>query len=96
MCWQEGRAFAHCGNLDLPQWLHYLAEHDQAQRFYLFSYPYQTEDKTAKYYCFDISAAAIEGAKIYRESMWEKLRQASEAGVVFPTFLQHEDDLTSL
>ena len=96
MCWQEGRAFAHCGNLDLPQWLHYLAEHDQAQRFYLFSYPYQTEDKTAKYYCFDISAAAIEGAKIYCESMWEKLRQASEAGVVFPTFLQHEDDLTSL
>ena len=96
ICWREGRAFAHCGNLDLPQWLLYLAEHDQAQRFYLFSYPYQTEDKTAKYYCFDISAAAIEGAKIYRESMWEKLRQASEAGVVFPTFLQHEDDLTSL
>ena len=96
ICWREGRAFAHCGNLDLPQWLLYLAEHDQAQRFYLFSYPYQTEDKTAKYYCFDISAAAIEGAKIYCESMWEKLRQASEAGVVFPTFLQHEDDLTSL
>lgn len=95
VCWQEGQVFAHCGNLSLPQWLLYLAEHEQAQRFYLFTYPYQAEDETAKYYRFNLSTAAIKGAGVYRESIWEKLRQASEASVVLPTFPQFEDDLTS-
>lgn len=44
MCWREGRVFAHCGNLNLPQLLLYLASHEQAQQFYLFTYPYWTED----------------------------------------------------
>ena len=68
MCWREGRVFAHCGNLDLPQLLLYLASHEQAERFYLFTYPYWTEDHTAKYYRFDLSETAIKGAGIYRES----------------------------
>ena len=61
MCWREGRVFAHCGTLDLPQLLLYLASHEQAERFYLFTYPYWTEDHTAKYYRFDLSETAIKG-----------------------------------
>ena len=95
MCWREGRAFAHCGNLNLPQLLLYLAGHEQAERFYLFTYPYWTEDHTAKYYRFDLSETAIKGAGIYRESIWEKLRQASQASDVFPTFPRLEDDSVS-
>ena len=95
MCWREGRVFAHCGNLNLPQLLLYLAGHEQAERFYLFTYPYWTEDHTAKYYRFDLSETAIKGAGIYRESIWEKLRQASQARDVFPTFPRLEDDSVS-
>ena len=95
MCWREGRIFAHCGNLTLPQLLLYLAGHEQAERFYLFTYPYWTEDHTAKYYRFDLSETAIKGAGIYRESIWEKLRQASQASDVFPTFPRLEDDSVS-
>ena len=95
ICWREGRVFAHCGNLNLPQLLLYLAGHEQAERFYLFTYPYWTEDHTAKYYRFDLSETAIKGAEIYRESIWEKLRQASQASDVFPTFPRLEDDSVS-
>ena len=95
MCWREGRVFAHCGNLNLPQLLLYLAGHEQAERFYLFTYPYWTEDHTAKYYRFDLSETAIKGAGIYRESIWEKLRQASQVSDVFPTFPRLEDDSVS-
>ena len=94
MCWREGRVFAHCGNLTLPQLLLYLTSHEQAQQFYLFTYPYWTEDHTAKYYRFNLSEAAIKGAGIYRESIWEKMRQASTTSVVFPVFPQREDDPT--
>ena len=95
MCWREGRVFAHCGNLDLPQLLLYLASHEQAERFYLFTYPYWTEDHTAKYYRFDLSETAIKGAGVYRESVWEKLFQASKTSNVFPTVPQQEDDTMS-
>ena len=95
ICWREGRTFAHCGNLNLPQLLLYLAGHEQAERFYLFTYPYWTEDHTAKYYRFDLSETATKGAEIYRESIWEKLRQASQASDVFPTFPRLEDDSVS-
>ena len=95
MCWREGRVFAHCGNLDLPQLLLYLASHEQAERFYLFTYPYWTEDHTAKYYRFDLSETAIKGAGIYRESIRKKLRQVSAASVVLPSFPQQEDDPAS-
>lgn len=95
MCWREGQVFAHCGNLNLPQLLLYLASHEQAQQFYLFTYPYWTEDHTAKYYRFNLSETAIKGAGIYRESIWAKLRQASQVSDVFPTFSQLEDDSVS-
>lgn len=48
-----------------------------------------------KYYRFDLSETAIKGAGIYRESIWEKLRQASAASVVSPSFPQQEDDPAS-
>ena len=95
MCWREGRVFAHCGNLNLPRLLLYLASHEQAERFYLFTYPYWTEDHTAKYYRFDLSETAIKGAGIYRESIRKKLRQVSAASVVLPSFPQQEDDPAS-
>ena len=95
MCWREGRIFAHCGNLTLPQLLLYLAGHEQAERFYLFTYPYWTEDHTAKYYRFDLSETAIKGAGLYRESIWEKMRQVTAASGVFPPFPQQEDDPAS-
>lgn len=96
ICWREGRVFTHCGNLTLPQLLLYLAGHEQAEQFYLFTYPYWTEDHTAKYYRFDLSETAIKGAGIYRESIWEKLRQATASSVVVPAFPQLEDDSASL
>lgn len=92
ICYQEGRICVHCGNLRLPQLLLYLASHEQAERFYIFTYPYRTEDQTAKYYHFDLSEAAIAGAKIYRESIRDKLRKASAASGVFPLIPQLEDD----
>lgn len=95
MCWREGRVFAHCGNLNLPRLLLYLASHEQAERFYLFTYPYWTEDHTAKYYHFDLSETAIKGAGIYRESIRKKLRQVSAASVVLPSSPQQEDDPAS-
>lgn len=80
ICCREGHVCVHCGNLTLPGLLLYLADHEQAERFYLFSYPYWTKDDTAKYYRFDLSETAIQGARIYRESIWEKMRKASAIG----------------
>ena len=65
----------------------------QTERFHLFTYPYWTEDRTAKYYRFDLSETAITGAGIYRESVWNQLLKASEdSGIVFPTIPHLEND----
>ncbi len=92
ICYREGRSCVHCGNIDLPRLLMYLANHGQVERFYIFTYPYWTEDHTAKYYRFDLSDAAAKGAKIYQETIWEKLRKASDASGVFPKIPLQEDD----
>ncbi len=97
ICYQEGRICVHCGNLELPHLLIYLASHEQVEQFYVFAYPHRTtEDHTAKYYRFDLSDTAIKGAKIYQDSAWERVRRASEAsGVVFPVIPSQEDDPAS-
>ena len=93
ICYRQGRICVHCGNIRLPELLLYLACHEQAERFVLFTYPYWTEDQTAKYYRFDLSETAITGAGIYRESVWNQTLKASEArGIVFPTLPHLEDD----
>ncbi len=93
ICYQEGRIFVHCGNIDLPRLLMYLANHEQqVERFYIFTYPYWTEDHTAKYYLFDLSDTAAKGAKIYQETIWEKVRKASDASGVFPKIPSREDN----
>ncbi len=96
ICYQEGRICVHCGNLTLPDLLTYLARHERVEQLYIFTYPSWTEDRTAKYYRFDLSDTAIKGAKIYQDAAWEKIRRASEAsGVVFPVIPSQEDDPVS-
>lgn len=91
--YRQGRTCVHCGNIGLPELLLYLACHEQTERFHLFTYPYWTEDRTAKYYRFDLSETAITGAGIYRESVWNQLLKASEdSGIVFPTIPHLEND----
>lgn len=88
ICYRDGRICVHCGNLHLHSLLMYLAAHEQVGQFYLFTYPYWTEDQTAKYYRFDLSATAISGTVKYRESIWDKMRKASESTNVFPKIPQ--------
>ena len=95
ICYQDGRVCVHCGNLSLPGLLLYLADHEQAEQFYVFTYPYWTEDQTAKYYRFDLTETAIAGARVYRESVWNKMREASEASGVIPVIPQYEDEQLS-
>ncbi len=97
VCYQEGRICVHCGNLTLPHLLLYLASHERMERFYVFTYPYWTEDHTAKYYRFDLSDTAVKGARIYQDAAWEKVRRASESSGVFPKIpLQEDDPVSSL
>lgn len=93
ICYRQGQICVHCGNIRLPELLLYLACHERTERFVLFTYPYWTEDQTAKYYRFDLSETAITGAGIYRESVWNQMLKASEtSGIVFPTLPHLEDD----
>ena len=95
ICYQDGRVCVHCGNLSLPRLLLYLADHEQAKQFYVFTYPYWTEDRTAKYYRFDLTETAIAGARVYRESVWNKMLEASKASGVIPVIPQYEDEQSS-
>lgn len=95
VCYQEGQFFVHCGNLTLERLLLYLSDHKKAERFYLFTYPYWTEDHTAKYYRFDLSETAIKGAEIYHESVVEEMRKIIQAGDIFPKIPQTKDNLSS-
>lgn len=84
ICYQQGRICVHCGNLSLHPLLMYLASHEQVEQFFLFAYPYWTEDHTAKYYRFALTEAAVKGAQIYQDMVLEKMRLASEGSGVFP------------
>lgn len=91
ICYQEGRTCVHCGNLHLHDLLTYLAAHEQAEQFCMFTYPYCSEDHTAKYYRFHLTGDAIAGAKIYCESIWDKMRRASEVQGIIPVISDLED-----
>ena len=95
ICYLDGRLCVHCGNLSLPGLLLYLADHEQAEQFYVFAYPYWTEDQTAKCYRFDLTETAIAGARVYRESVWNKMLEASKASGVIPVIPQYEDEQLS-
>lgn len=84
VCYQKGRICAHCGNLDLSGLLMYLSNHEQVRQFYLFTFPDLTKEDPVKYYRFDLSKPAIQGAQIYRDSIWDDLRKASEVNCVIP------------
>ena len=60
-----------------------------------FTYPYWTEDRTAKYFRFDLTETAIAGARVYRESVWNKMLEASKASGVIPVIPQYEDEQLS-
>lgn len=92
MCWQEGKVCAHCGNLSLSELLLYLAAHERVRQFYIFACPCWAEDRMEKYYRFDLSETAIRGAVAFRESVWVKLRKASESLNVYPTIYQAENE----
>lgn len=96
VCWQEGRACAHCGNLTLSQLLMYLASHEMVRQFYIFTSPCWTEEWQAKYYRFDLSETAIKGATVYRKSVWDKIRTASEASDIYRTIYPLEDEPPSM
>ena len=48
-----------------------------------------------EYFRFDLTETAIEGARIYRESVWNKMREASKASGVIPVIPQYEDEQLS-
>lgn len=83
ICYQEGQVCIHCGNLDLAQFLMYLANHEQIQRFYLFTYPYWSEDHAASCYRFEIVREAIDAAKAFQRNAWDSIRRASD-GLIPP------------
>ena len=72
-----------------------LARETRWKQFYVFAYPYWTEDRTAKYYRFDLTETAIAGAMVYRESVWNKMLEASKASGVIPVIPQYEDEQLS-
>lgn len=84
ICYGEGKVCIHCGNLELTRLLMYLAGHERTEQFYIFAYPYWTEDQTAKYYRFDLSENAVKGAQAYRNYVWEILCRTSDASGVIP------------
>lgn len=95
ICYKEGRICVHCGNLTLHQLLMYIVCHEQMEQLYVFTYPYWTEDQTARCYRFDLSEAAVADTVRYRGSVWEILRAASEAGGVVHKIPQPEGESLS-
>ena len=67
ICYQEGQINVHCGNIAPRELLTHLARHQELRQFYIFAYPYWSEDKTAKYYCFEFSDNARRVAIKYQE-----------------------------
>ena len=84
ICYKDGQICAHCGNLSLPSLLFYFASHENVKQFFIFTYPYWTEEHTAKYYRLDLSESAVKGAQAYRNHVWEILSRASETSGVIP------------
>jgi len=89
ICYQNGQINVHCGNIGPRELLTHLAEHQELKRFYIFAYPYWTEDRTAKFFCFEFSDGAHRVAVKYREMMWEMMcgsvRGSSPCPPEFPT-----------
>lgn len=92
ICYREGRICVHCGNLELHPLLMYLADHEQVEQFYIFPYPYRTEDRTAKYHRFAISKDGIAGAKAYREYVWDRMREVSQKSGVSSVLPKLEEE----
>lgn len=90
ICYRGGQVCVHCGNLELPGLLMYLASHERTEQFYVFTYPYWENERTASYYCFDIDFDGIAAAKAYRERVWDKLRESSADLDIFPRWPERE------
>lgn len=82
--YRDGSCEALCGNISPSTLLIHLAAKEHLRQFYIFSYPYWNESHTAAYYRFAFTPRAVEGAKRYRESVWDAMRAASKANSVFP------------
>ena len=73
ICYQEGQINVHCGNIAPKDLLTHIAGHQKLKKFYIFAYPYWSEDRTAKYYCFEFSDKAHRIAIKYQELIWEDM-----------------------
>ena len=73
ICYQEGQINVHCGNIAPKDLLTRIAGHQELKQFYIFTYPYWSEDKTAKYYCFELSDNAHRIAIKYQEMIWDMI-----------------------
>lgn len=78
--YQGGRVSAHCGNVSPRELLLYLAQHPDLHFFYIFAYPYWSEDHTAKYYRFEFNQRAHDAAEAFHRSVLETMRRFSQMG----------------
>lgn len=85
ICYQAGQISVHCGNIAPRELLTHLAERQELKRFYIFTYPYWTEDHTAKFFCFEFSDRAHHVAAKYRELMWEMMCEAVRRSSPYPS-----------
>lgn len=83
ICYQDGHINVHCGNIGPSQLLVHLARHPELKSFFIFAYPYWTENHTAKYYRFEFSNRAHSTARSYQEMIWDIVRKKSEANSPF-------------
>ena len=75
ICYQEGRIHVHCGNIGPSELLIHLAKHPELKSFFIFVYPYWTENHMAKYYRFEFSNRVHNTARSYQEMIWDIVRK---------------------
>lgn len=90
ICYQDGRINVHCGNIGPSQLLAHLARHPELKSFFIFAYPYWTENQTAKYYRFEFSSKVYGTAHAYQEMLWGIIRKKSEANSPFRSVPKQE------
>lgn len=83
ICYQEGHINVHCGNIGPSQLLTHLARHPELKSFFIFSYPYWTENHMAKYFRFEFSNRVHSTARSYQEMIWDIVRKKSEANSLY-------------
>lgn len=93
--YQNGQISVHCGNIGPRELLTHLANHQELRRFNIFAYPYWTEERTAKFFCFEFSEGAHRVAVRYREKLWEMMCEAVRGSSSYPPDLSAAENATT-